>query len=96
MMLAERGRLSLLPGILEVYRGRLMDHLEVLRLVDEAGERQPALNAAGATLAGFRVALWQTGRQVGVDEPGIGKGSDPDVVNRPVQITDYQLEYCIS
>ena len=62
MMLAERDRLSLLPEILEVYRGRLMDHLQVVRIrITTAtllnSERLKSLEHTLAKATGRQVAI---------------------------------------
>ena len=65
MTLAERDRLSLLPETLKVYRGRLMDHLQVVRIHITTAtllntKRLKSLERTLAKAAGRQVAIETT------------------------------------
>ena len=62
LMLAERDRLGLLSEILEVYRGRLMDHLQVVRArittaTPLSAERQQSIERTLAQATGRQVMI---------------------------------------
>ena len=63
LMLAERGRLGLLPALLAVYRDRLLDHLRIVRARVTTAEPLDAGRVASIT----RSLEAATGRQVRIE-----------------------------